>query len=134
MAADLQIHVADRSIEPVLARFNSNTLGSKYFSPRCGFDDAAFEIIGETPSVWVGEVSWLKAALFGDAEAFVPDPVAQVHEIIGEDLPVIDDALIARVTEALKAPNVTSYSIATADEVIRFLTEHKGKCAFTVSW
>jgi hypothetical protein len=97
-----------------------------------------------TPSVWVGEVSWLKAALFEDGDTYIPEPVARVCQIIGSNLPVIDDALIQQVAEALRLPNNTikakgvwdgkGYSLASAESVIEFLTKHKGKKAFTISW
>jgi hypothetical protein len=90
--------------------------------------------LNASPNVWVGEVSWLKAALFEDEEAFVPDAVAEVYEIIGEGLPVIDDALIEKIRTALGAQNRTGYNVTDPDPVIRFLEQHRGKPCFTISW
>jgi hypothetical protein len=92
--------------------------------------------VSNTPSVWVGEVSWLKAALFDDAETFIPPAVQQIHEIIGEDMPLIDDSLITRVESALGSENPTSYTVAGSEEspVIKFLRDNKGMRAFTISW
>lgn len=124
--------------ESVLAALFSSSLGSKWFDLsadlRQELSDAAFSLIAETPQCWVGEVSWLKAALFKDEETFVPNTVAQVSSIIGEDLPVIDDQLIEKIARAFDAPNDTSYSLANKDEVVAFLEEHKGLRCFTASW
>jgi hypothetical protein len=139
MAADLSIHVlVPPCTEETLAQFFQNTLGSKYFSWFAPNDDGwreAHNVVAATPSFWIGEVSWLKAGLFDDAETYVPDPVAKVQEIIGENLPVIDDQLINQLEEALNAYNQTSYSVANDGVVLRtFLESHRGKPVFTVSW
>jgi hypothetical protein len=152
MSADLSIHVLEGATEGDLARFFSNTMGSKYFN---AFDEgttrqsndeymSSLEIVADTPSVWVGEVSWLKAALFEDPDAFIPDTVNQINEIIGEDLPVIDDDLIKRISDAFNVPNNTTkpdgvwdgagYRIAERETVVNFLEQHRGKPVFTVSW
>src|ERR1044071_4453309 len=98
MAADLHIHVVPDDLEEgVIAAFFSLTIGSKHFS---GFgrgrvspeaQERAFSRIADTPNVWIGEVSWLKAALFGDSGTFVPSTVQLVQDAIGEDLPTLDD-------------------------------------------
>ena len=149
MGADLHIHV----IRPYFTEedykvFSSNNLGSKY----CGYAteerrksyDTLFMDCKSTPSVWVGSVSWLKAALFVDAESYIPDPVVEVYEVIGEDFPVIDDQLIEKVRKAFNLPNKTKkeggvfngegYPLADAERVIKFLENHKGEKAFTISW
>jgi hypothetical protein len=136
MAADLHIHVLEGASESDLAVFHAHTLGTKYFDLTKRYDPTGpeWERVGETPNVWVGEVSWLKAAVFGEAETFIPSTVQKVHEIIGEDLPVIDDGLIERIKEAFTLDNVTSYGLAECAKVTEFLEAHRGKQAFTVSW
>lgn len=137
MAADLHIHIFKGITEQDLADFNSNTFGSKYFNPRSVFEkskDNSYDKMCETPQIWIGEVSWLKAALLEDSERFVPGTVMQISELIGEDLPVLDDELIAKILAAFDTPNATGYSLAAADEVAEFLEQHKGKQVFTVSW
>jgi hypothetical protein len=139
MAADLHIHVmTDDITEDDLAAFFSSTLGSKWFSmynlPNSVDRNAVFEKISNTPNVWVGEVSWLKAALFEDSETFVPDLVQAVHEIVGEDFPVINDTLIDKLNKAMHAGNKTAYSTADDNEIVKFLKKHRGKKVFTVSW
>lgn len=138
MAADLSIHVAENITEDDLRAFFSNTLGSKYFNPRSGPRNdrqrAAWESVSSSPSVWIGEVSWLKAALFEEPKTFIPDTVGQIYQIIGEDLPVIDDDLIRKVMAAFDSKNATTYDLANPSEVKEFLESHKGKRAFTVSW
>lgn len=140
MAADLHIHVVPN--EPVTAlvydydkpagerestitrtidnavfkSFFSHTLGSKWFSlsnTQEVSDDEAYALISHTPSVWVGEVSWLKAALFENEEDFVPGVVVQISDLIGQDLPVIDDQLIAKARAILeRGDNVTNYAVS----------------------
>lgn len=91
------------------------------------------DIVFNTPSVWVGEVSWLKAALFEDPESFIPDLVGAVQDVI-HDLVLIDDKLIESIKAALNHGNKTGYSVTEADTVLEFLEGHKGKSAFTISW
>jgi hypothetical protein len=139
MAADLHIHVQTPEVtDEVLARFFGNTLGSKHFNPRpySQTSDKPYEIVARSPNIWIGEVSWLKAALLGDGdgERFVPGPIQVVQQAIGEDLPVIDDDLIAKIGAAFDVPNTTSYSLAKKIDVWRFLETHRGKRVFTVSW
>ena len=136
MAADLHIHIFEGITEKDLAGFFANTWGSKYFNLGRGssWDDPSRRKVGNTPQIWVGEVSWLKAALFEDSESFIPDPVGAISELVGEDLPVIDDSFIVKIKEAMAIPNETGYSLANAEEIVVFLEEHKGKRVFTISW
>jgi hypothetical protein len=137
MAADLHIHVVPDDIEEgTIAAFFSNTLGSKYFGGRFSEEqrNAAFPRIADTPNVWIGEVSWLKAALFGDSGTFVPSTVQLVQDAISEDLPTLDDELERKLLAAFEATNDTGYNLASADKIRAFLAEHKGKRLFTVSW
>ena len=151
MAADLSIHVLGpykykswetgnvedgEATEQDYKDLEASSLGSKYFSSgrHQGAWDRAFHNLGNSPQVWIGEVSWLKAAFLEDAESFIPGPVQRVAEVIGEDFPVIDDGLIEKIAEAMRVENATSYRIATENEVVDFLKEHKGKKVVTVSW
>lgn len=136
MAVDLSIHILEGCSESDLASFFAHTMGSKYFNLSLGSDPMGDEWrrVSDSPQIWVGEVSWLKAALSGDSETFVPSTVGQVHEVIGEDLPMIDDALIANVGSAFDLPNSTGYRLAERSKVIAFLESHRGKQVFTVSW
>lgn len=136
MAADLSIHIYEGITQDDMKRFFSSTLGSKYFnmSTPSNYDDGMYEKFGNTPSVWIGEVSWLKAVITDDAETFVPHPCQAICDIIKEDLPVIDDALISKIVNACSVENSTDYDTANPDKVKLFLEEHKGKKVFTVSW
>lgn len=138
MAADLHIHVlTDKFTEEHCKVFSSNVLGSKWFGYRNASIGNRFDLFGpasDTPNVWVGEVSWLKAALLDDADKYVPAAVEAIAELIGDDFPVIDDEMISAVHAAFEAENGTSYSVSEGNDVIDFLNEHKGKKAFTVSW
>lgn len=123
--------------EKVIRAFFSNTLGSKWRSDGKEDEnerDRAYALINQTPNIWVGEVSWLKAALFEDEKTFIPSPVQIVSDVIGEDLPVIDDALISKIEEGLKTANTTNYETSSDAKIIDFLKQHKGLRCFTVSW
>jgi len=92
-------------------------------------------VISDTPNIWVGEVSWLKAALFEDPNSFIPDPIGAVREIFEDDEGTeITDEIIQKVQDALVRPNQTGYSISEANPVIEFLKKYKGERAFTISW
>lgn len=147
MAADLHIHVfADDDLtEEDLKCFFHNTLGSKWGPSSFAsiFDEEPCENkfkcehgkrIHKTKYIWIGEVSWLKAALLEDGKTFIPETVGEVSDIIGEELPIITDDLIERVKKAFDLPNITGYSLAKVEDVLKFLTKHKGKKAFTISW
>ena len=149
MGADLHIHVFERITEDDLAIMKSSTLGSKYFNLK--LDDMPWEEkskihkrVGETPNIWIGEVSWLKAALMEDSDTFIPNTVRDISELIGEDLPVVDDEFIDKVVAAFEQLNNTKkedgvwsgsgYSLANPEEVRTFLEIHKGKKVFQISW
>lgn len=139
MSADLHLHIFEGIVEDDLKVFFSNSLGSKYCnvpSRGAGNDDwnKSFTKLADTPNIWIGSVSWLKAGLSGDSDTFVPSTIGKVQELIGEDLPTLDDDLIQRILDAFKLENKTSYSLQQVQCVKKFLDEHKGKKVFTVSW
>jgi len=140
MAADVHLHILEGVTEEEVKLFLSNRLGSKYYDESKYQEhekryDELVEKMANTPQVWVGEVSWLKAWLTGDKEAFVPSAVEKVTEVIGEDFPVIDDELIRKVEEAMKLGSGKSeYEVNDPEEVVNFLKEHKGKKVFWITW
>ncbi len=140
MAADLHIHVFEDGelTDEHFRIFFANSLGSKWCSigayKNVSWDDPRQKKVRDTPNEWIGSVSWLKAALFADGEKYVPNTVAQVSEIIDEHLPTIDDELIEKIRAAFDSTNKTGYELAEVNDVVKFLTEHKGKKAFTISW
>lgn len=82
----------------------------------------------------MGEVSWAKAEILDNSDKYVPGVIEAITDIIGEDLPVVDDELIEKVNQAFDLPNNTSYSLNSKNEVINFLERHKGMKTFTVNW
>lgn len=142
MSADLTLHVMTPELtEDDVHVLLGGSLGSKWFTwavmswnQRTGRYDAVLRKASETPQVHVGEVSWLKAALTEDPDTYVPDVVQAVSDIVGEDLPVIDDALISRVAGAFDVPNRTEYSVSDGRAVVAWLHEHRGERVFTLSW
>lgn len=104
-------------------------------------DDA----IQRTEDIWVGEVSWLKAALFGDNETFIPSLIDIVSDTYPRyQLTEITDETIEKVAEAFLLKNNTKkkggvwngkgYSLAKKESIIEWLEARKGKLAFTISW
>jgi len=137
MAADLHIHIFEGITGDDLAMFFADSLGSKWFDPsRCDSISTreVYGKIGKTPNIWVGQVSWLKADFYGDKETYVPETIADIWNMIGENLPVIDDALIAKIAAAFDKPNKSCYKLNDKKKVLEFLKQHKGKQAFVVSW
>ena len=146
MAADLSIHVRTEPLtDDVMRAFFANTLGSSWgpkdlssiLSGPNNHDSwmEAVKVVSDSPQVWIGEVSWLKAALAGDDETFVPNPVAQISELIGDDGSAeLTDDMIEAIIKAIDVPNQTGYSVATPEQVRPFLEEHRGKPVFCVSW
>lgn len=110
---------------------------------RVGYTCSHYADINNTPNIWIGEVSWLKAALFEDPDSFVPDTVAQISDLC-EDFPVITDEWIKKIVATFDVPNNTAkkdgvnmdkgYSLAIPSKVEEFLREHMGKKVFTISW
>lgn len=141
MAADLHIHVVEGITEEDVKIFQSNVLGSRWFEyvPYEEYNknwERLYESVGHTPNIWVGSVSWLKAALFDDSVNYIPDAVGKVSEIIGDDFPVIDDNFISDIQAALDLESHANpyYTTSQDGSVIDFLKRHKGKKVFTVSW
>ncbi|MBA7694851.1 hypothetical protein ES703_103466 [subsurface metagenome] len=142
MSADLSIHILDKgATEQDYKDLSRNTLGSKYFGgfgciplPE-GRQDEVYDHFSKSSQIWVGEVSWLKAGLTGDKKTYVPDIVHEIHGIIGEDFPVINEDLIEKVEAAYdKCVNKTSYEVEKKKKITDFLKEHKGEKACTISW
>ena len=141
MTADLHIHIRTEEItDEVMQTFFCNVLGSKYCNPQIAFQYGdlsyrlkLFQKMNETPNCWIGEVSWLKAEVFDDGNTYIPNAVGEVSEIF-ENETVIDDDVIKRVEDAMSMKNDTSYGVASKDEVVDFLKEHKGERAFTITW
>lgn len=153
MAADLHLHVLGpgsyydyetyETIGTVCTRkdvalFHSNTLGTPFFNPlpAGGFDwdGPVYRAVKGSPDVWIGEVSWLKAAVFEEPETFIPNTVMAMAELIGWDFKPIDFEFIDCVKEAFDKPNDTGYSLAGLDSVLEFCYAHRGKETFQVSW
>lgn len=152
MSADLHIHSTRIENEPDNP-LNLDDLRC-FFSPfmlACGvglfeFGTACPHLrrVIKSDQVWIGEVSWLKAALMEDSEAYVPYPVARVHRSVmdtskgvnsqGLRLAVLDQALRSRILEALELPNQTTYQVADPKDVDEWLAAHMGDQIFTVSW
>lgn len=144
MSADLYIHSCGFPDNPDvtgedLACFFSSTLGSERFVTRPSCPDDPFcthwDRVKASPSVWIGQVSWLKAGLYDD-DSFIPEPVEAVHDLIGENLPVLDDELRDKILSAMRIPGKRAphYRVTRADRVREWLDAHMGQRLFTVSW
>lgn len=92
-------------------------------------------IVDLTPNIWIGEVSWLKAALFGDAKTFIPSTVQVVQDIVGyKKLNKITKNFIKKIMKAFDLKNKTGYELASPKDVEKFLFKHLGRKIFTISW
>jgi|ERR1051326_1026516 hypothetical protein len=125
MSAELHIHVKTVTVsEEALATFFATDGSSrKYvaigeFTPFRISPERAYDIIAETPHVWVGKECFLEALI----------------KAIGDELPVIDDELIEKITSATAEDGRTLYELGRATDVLTFLNEHKGERIFTVCW
>lgn len=135
MSADLHIHVLEGATEEDFVISKCNALGSKYFNlDNYHLRKEVDKRIDYTPNIWIGEVSWLKASLFGDSENFIPSTVQQISDIIGEDLPIVDDNLINNIIKAFEVDNKTSYNVTKVKDIKEFLEQYKGKKLFTINW
>lgn len=138
MSASLHIHVFEEGqlTEKDFKDFFYNCFGSKWFDinhkPQNWRDK--YRRMGECPNIFIGEVSWLKAMVLDDNETFVPGIIQQINDLVGEDIPLIDDEFINKVKEAFNSGNSTQYNIADVNDVVEFLEMHQGKRTFTVSW
>lgn len=131
--------------ETDLSCFNSNSLGSKWFSVFRG--GSTYGVCPErtrcvhwnritiSDRIDIGEVSWLKAALFDDDD-FVPHPIESLRELIGENLPILDADLSAAIIEALSRGTIGCYDVRPGDDpdLLAFLERNVGYRLFTVSW
>ena len=107
MAADLYIHIRT----PDVTRENLTVFSAEY---RSGDDDTAYHsamnLIGESPMKWIGEVSWLKAALLNKPEEYVPETVDIVVALIPDDVfTLITNPLIEKVAQAFDLENKGNY-------------------------
>jgi hypothetical protein len=134
----LHIHVLDGAIREDFLKFFGNSRWSKHYNPWPGPQGFITKKISATPQVAVGHASvfWFQQIVAGKTPdpSLIAEPVAAVCQVIGEDLPIIDDALIEKITAALRLKNQTKYPMFGEDKVIDFLQRHKGRECFTVFW
>ena len=101
------------------------------------------DLVMRTKSIWIGEVSWLKASLLEDKNTFIPKTVEKINKIAYET-PLIDNKLILKIKKCFKLPNNTikkggvwkgkGYKISEPDLVVNFLKENIGKYIYPISW
>jgi len=134
MAADLHIHIFEGITREEYERYHSNVLGSTYFNKYpYPVDDCILDKVDCTPSVFVGEVSWIKAVFSADPEKDAPTPFREIVNIIGDKLPVIEIGLVVKIQQALIGNAEKGYQIGWAPEILQFLRKHKGKRCFTIT-
>lgn len=142
MGADLYIHAMRDVTESDLRCFFSHSLDSRWenLTWTCPWENKDtlmchhWKAVMDSPSVWIGGVSWLKAIMLNDP-SFVPEPVQAVYDLIGERLPVLDRELGRKILEAVELPTYRSrYRVTEPSQVFGWLEEHLGERLFTVSW
>ena len=134
----LHIHVLDGITGEDFLAFFKNSLASKHYDPQPGPQGFITLRISGTPQVAVGHASvlWHQQLHAGECpdKSLIADPVAAVLEIVGEDLPIIDHALIGKIAAALRLPNNTEFPMFGEEAIIGFLQKHIGKQCFAVFW
>lgn len=82
------------------------------------FEDASSVItrLCAYPHVEVGQVSWLKAALFEQHERYIPGPVERCAQIIGDGV-LLSDGMAKAITVAFNVPNRSVYGRVTYTRV-----------------
>lgn len=134
MAADMHIHVLEGITEKELALFFSSHVSSKHFSGLQSnpCDEKTREELTKKidcmPNIWIGALNMF------DADDAILDTVGAIEETIGEDLPVIDEALIGKIVAAFGRDNNPDYPVANPNDVHQFLESWKGKRVFFVYW
>lgn len=143
MAADFELHVITCDQDIVDYRLGmSTTIGSKYENIVPGVDyvknpdrnvlDAKTRL-EKTPGVWLGNLSWIKDNLTGEA-GYVPSALGKIDELVGEEFPLIDEQLINQIEYILKnETNDTTYHVTESDVVVDFLKQHVGKPVFSLT-
>ena len=129
MPADLHIHTLGWVSEEELRIFRNEVPHTME-----EWLDAYDSIYCGCPSVWVGQVSWLKAIVTGDDQGFIPGPVQAVWGIFGKNFVEITDEVISLVSAAMDNPNSTSYALNEKSKVVSFLRRNIGERAFIISW
>jgi hypothetical protein len=94
-----------------------------------------YEKFSATPQFDVGEVSFLKAALFeGGAEEYIPSLVGVCCDVIDDGCTITDEVIEKIRSGMLDNPNTTQYTICETDEVVKWLKEHIGEYVFSIAW
>jgi hypothetical protein len=87
-----------------------------------------------TEQIHVGECSYLKAALTGDADTYLPPLVNLISELIGPHDVVITNEIIDVVRAWNEPQNTTQYVSNQKNDILAFLEKHAGKRAACVAW
>lgn len=141
MAADMYLHSGKGLTEEDYECFLSHTLGSKYFDPAAECADQKmsytckhWDAMVKSDSFKVGEVSWLKAALFDD-DSFIPDPIECLAELV-EDHPALTPKLKDDIIKASQMENKTRYNMLIESEqsFTEWLDANMGHVIFQISW
>ena len=114
MAADLHIHAVDFQLKSL--------------------KHIPYMELESTPNIWIGEVSWLKAALFEDMN-YVPKTVGEVSALVSNSETVeLTRLLKEEILEAFDSEEHEFYSRNKKEIVEKWLEENIGKFIFTISW
>lgn len=133
MAATFHIHVME---PPCTEKHLRIFLATTYRLGDKGYEEA-YQAVLTTANYWIGEVSWLKAALTNDEGSFIPSAVDQISDLIGGYTKQITPELVDQMCAALDAPVHKNYKARTSvdkEDLRAFLESHMGKLLFTVSW
>lgn len=122
MSVDVRLHIFEGVTEEELAKFCYHDVGSKHFSLSKDVSvkewNEIYEKVADTDNMLLEEVSW------SDSET-----LKRIKAIVGEDLPVIDDALIGTIEKAIDSPNPNYFK-----KLVPWLRARTGKRCFIVVW
>lgn len=138
---ELSADALDDITESDIRCFKSHSLGSRFFNLRGGCGTSMcihWQRIMESDSVGLGEVSYLKAAIFDD-ESYVPTGLTLIDTLIGEELPLLDVDMAVEIIVTLRRGSEGRESlyptIAHDDHKLReFINRNIGSRLFLVAW
>ena len=141
MSASMHIHSDSYISEEAIKCVMGNTIGSKYFGYKCplerkyGLCEKHYDDVANSDQVTVGDVSWLKAALFED-DKYIPDTIGTINDIL-HDVPFLTERMAKEIDAAFGLDNESIYE--NTDESVRervkeFCKRNIGSLVFTISW
>lgn len=130
MTADFHIHVLEGVTNQDVDNFLVPVVTPEY-RPHWRL---LMERIARTPNIWVGEVSWLGAAITEDESTSIPDTIMALDRML-QTRPKLTPELERQILATFTLPNHTDhYRVADVQQVAAFLARYRGKQLFAITW